>query len=674
MKQWEIEYKIPIKISKLKPIGGFGAPLIFRFIFSAFKKSLVFGVMILLVASQTSFFSAFEAHIINVTASICDYSEIRSMGYWKNHPALYTHYLPQSLGDEIIDTFQKADDIFYADNSVMRNKLKKQLLAMKFNIAYFQIGDYYVESEGKTLSQIAAEADDLLRQDPPPSDSVLEEIKNILDYLNNLGQIRFCRIPPLYSEHLVINKVYYDVDAGHGKEYANEWVELYNPTEEAVNISGWKIIDNILEDTIPDSSVIPPGGFAIITASSTTFNFWFIPSGVVKIILNDGKIGNGLNNDADMLILKDEDGGIVDQMNWGAPDNLWPNYNSGVWNPGATDAPEGHALTRIPAGFDTDQSSDFHDITPPDVELIYPHGGESWSTNQKVILRWSATNFNGPANDLLIDIYYITDNDYSTAISSGDSIYHIADDAENDGEFKWRVNPGFWGFVWIKIVATGPENFIASDFDLSGPVREPPEDTTGMKLPPYPPEILAMFGIEQVGSQQDEEGAAIDSGNATSSENLTDVSEDSAGGSEDLTSTMDNVDENIEEIVLLDLENGMGNNSATTTATTTDSIEETIVFEIATTSDEIAIITDTTETSASEGILIETEAMAPIKVGSSETSATEEILPNQETAITETDSLIVEEATENETPGPDDNHPAPDNSDDFASQDSSGSY
>lgn len=136
--------------------------------------------------------SAFEAHIINVTAKICDYSKTYTMGYWKNHPEIYAQYLPQTLGDEVINILAEANQVFLDYNLSMRNKLRGQLLAMKFNIAAFGIGGYYVESEGKTLAQIVAEADALLSQDPPPPDSVLEDMKDLLDYLNNLHSIKFC--------------------------------------------------------------------------------------------------------------------------------------------------------------------------------------------------------------------------------------------------------------------------------------------------------------------------------------------------------------------------------------------------------------------------------------------------------------------------------------------------
>lgn len=174
------------------------------------KSASALFLSLLFIAGQAPFAAGYEAHIINVTAKICNYSEIRSCGYWKDHSGVYKPHLPQTLGgyptDEIINTITKANNILTAacgtcgyDNT-MRGKLKGQLLTMKFNIAHFGIGEYLVEGEGKTLNQIAADADNLLRQNPPPSDSVLEAMKNLLEKTNNLEKIRYCSVTPPSEE------------------------------------------------------------------------------------------------------------------------------------------------------------------------------------------------------------------------------------------------------------------------------------------------------------------------------------------------------------------------------------------------------------------------------------------------------------------------------------------
>lgn len=338
----------------------------FRYSYLVFKKSLVFATIVLIVlTSQPALLNAFEAHVINVTADICNSSEIWSMGYWKNHPNIYAHYLPQNLGDEIIDTTEKVEDIFDADDSVMRNKLKKQLLAMKFNIAHFGIGDYFVEDKGQILGQIVSEADDLLSQMPPASEDLseeLEKIKNLFDYLNNIGQIRFCKIDAPDYNYLVINEVYYDV--GNRKfcaidkesEPRNEWIELYNPSENPVDVSGWVIEDNDSSDVIPVSPPIPPYGFAVIAKDATTWQFWSIPSGAIKIELGS-LIGNGLNNDGDRVILKNILDAEVDAVSYGA--------DTYAFSPSVPDVLDGHSIARSPKGFDTNKSSDWVDLEMP---------------------------------------------------------------------------------------------------------------------------------------------------------------------------------------------------------------------------------------------------------------------------------------------------------------------
>ena len=282
------------------------------------------------------------------------------------------------------------------------------------------------------------------------------------------------------SKGFRINKVYYDVAPDRGEENDNEWVEVYNQTDSALDLSGWKICDNTSCDTIPASTpLVPSLGYAWITnnpntASSTAPAPWYLPSGVVYIPLNSA-IGNGLGNDADMLILKRSDDVIVDQMNWGTPDSGWTNYNADVWNPGAMDAAEGNVLARVPSGYDTDQASDWKELKPPSVDLIYPDEGGSytWYWGYSYNIRWIATNHNGPDSALKISLYYIMDVNHDNVISVGDTTNTIVASTTNDGSYIWTVPPNFIGYIWIKLVATGPENPFLNTATVSGSIWDP---------------------------------------------------------------------------------------------------------------------------------------------------------------------------------------------------------
>lgn len=273
----------------------------------------------------------------------------------------------------------------------------------------------------------------------------------------------------IYSWGFRINKVYYDVDVLHGNEGENEWVEIYNQTDSALDIAGWQICDDTSCDAIPASTtpiMVPAKGFAVITASSTTWKYWDIPSDVVKIELGND-IGDGLSNDGDKLVLKRPDGVVMDAMNW--------ETNTDVWNPGAIDVPEGHMLGRKPNGYDTNQPSDFVDLAVPSVLLINPNqsGSQVWYWTYLYNITWNATNPNGPDSDITINLSYIKDTDHSGTITPGDETVVIATNLANSGSYSWHLPSGFLGYIWVKIVAVGPENPMLNARMISGKVWDP---------------------------------------------------------------------------------------------------------------------------------------------------------------------------------------------------------
>lgn len=153
----------------------------------------------------------------------------------------------------------------------------------------------------------------------------------------------------LWSEHLVIN----EVSLGD-----NRWIEIYNPTAQVIDLSGWKIVNRNGSDEL--GSVIYPGGYIIVAENS---NF---PGGFPghPYHIPDGEIGNGLSSTADMLALVDPQGEVIDLVNWGTPSSSWSNYNSSLWNPGITYSP-GAYLARVPNGIDRDTPRDFKNVYIP---------------------------------------------------------------------------------------------------------------------------------------------------------------------------------------------------------------------------------------------------------------------------------------------------------------------
>ena len=181
----------------------------------------------------------------------------------------------------------------------------------------------------------------------------------------------------------------------------------------------------------------------------------------------NSSIGNGLANGGDRLILKRPDGVVVDEMNWQG--------DTGVWNPGAVDVAEGNVLARMPSGYDTDQPSDWQELLLPSVDLIYPDeaGSYIWYWGDSHTIEWSATNNNGPDSDLDISIFFVKDVNQDTVISPGDTVHTIVETTDNDGAFTWTVPSGFIGYIWIHLIATGPENPMLNSGTISGRIYDP---------------------------------------------------------------------------------------------------------------------------------------------------------------------------------------------------------
>lgn len=167
-----------------------------------FRTRPIFGFvmagLVLALASLPLIF-AFEAHVINVTATIenCSEFEIESRGYWKNHEADWT--LPQTVGIILISNPTDAADMLDANASAM-DRLEREVLTLKFNVAKFGVGDSLVPGENIKISELITQADLLLTAafpNPSPiSDGELDVMRLRVEGTNNAGKVSPCKNPP----------------------------------------------------------------------------------------------------------------------------------------------------------------------------------------------------------------------------------------------------------------------------------------------------------------------------------------------------------------------------------------------------------------------------------------------------------------------------------------------
>ncbi len=111
-------------------------------------------------------------------------------------------------------------------------------------------------------------------------------------------------IPP---KSLVINEIMFVPENGEP-----EWVEIYNRTENEIDLYNWSISDvltNPVTKTIDEHLIVPANGYFVITKSSAIYDYHrIIPSPVAVV-----KFAN-LNNDKDGVVIKDNRSVTIDSV------------------------------------------------------------------------------------------------------------------------------------------------------------------------------------------------------------------------------------------------------------------------------------------------------------------------------------------------------------------------
>jgi hypothetical protein len=173
-------------------------------------------------------------------------------------------------------------------------------------------------------------------------------------------------LPRGIANHLVVNEVFYDTP---GTESNQEWIEIYNPTSSAIDLTGYKIGDEETEGGTEGMYEFPyfkasidPYSYFIICQYETTF-IWMYPqksrAEIFEFKDSDGDPSNdmvkysswasgsfSLNNDGDEVLLLDNLDDVVDVIVYEGG-----SYAGVIAHPGVA---EGYSIERDPPGWDTE--------------------------------------------------------------------------------------------------------------------------------------------------------------------------------------------------------------------------------------------------------------------------------------------------------------------------------
>lgn len=164
--------------------------------------------------------------------------------------------------------------------------------------------------------------------------------------------------------NVVINEVY-GGGGNSGATHLNDFVELYNPTDEDIDVTGWVIDQQSAKGnsggSLTLSGVVPAGGYFLIQGSAGNGNGAALPSPD-----NDG--GFNFSGSGAIAELTDASGAIVDLVGWGGATG-----SEGSPAPGTSNAV---SVQRAPDGVDTDDNAaDFVTATPNPINSGNESGG-----------------------------------------------------------------------------------------------------------------------------------------------------------------------------------------------------------------------------------------------------------------------------------------------------------
>ena len=160
---------------------------------------------------------------------------------------------------------------------------------------------------------------------------------------------------------IVINEVLYNPA---GSDSGHEWVELYNKTNQVVDVSDWVLEGGTssfgTKATIPTGTVIQARGYYLIGEDEVVLDVGYAPD-----LVDSLGLGNGASS-VDGVRLVDCNDVVIDTVLYGATGTIgdWEDDNGINPNSFAPKASDGEAIGRVPNGQDTNQSGNDFAILP----------------------------------------------------------------------------------------------------------------------------------------------------------------------------------------------------------------------------------------------------------------------------------------------------------------------
>ncbi|MBI1389834.1 MAG: hypothetical protein GC154_15450 [bacterium] len=270
--------------------------------------------------------------------------------------------------------------------------------------------------------------------------------KPVLTYI--IGLFAFTIIVSLsVRADVVINEIHYDPDL------STEWVEfieLFNDSDAAVDLSGWRIA-NAVDFTFPPGMSIAAHGFRVVAQDlSAVRNKYAVPTSVMA-----GPFQGRLANEGDKVELHDAQGKTIDEVDYqlGFP---WPTTGDPI---PANSSGTSHSIQLVNPSFDNDLGGSWRSAAPtpgkensvfanniaPQIRQV-EHSPKQPKSNQPVTVTAKITDPDGVASVNLL--YQIVDPGHYIKLSDAEyqstwQTVAMHDDGSNGdliaGDFTYTV-------------------------------------------------------------------------------------------------------------------------------------------------------------------------------------------------------------------------------------------
>ena len=238
----------------------------------------------------------------------------------------------------------------------------------------------------------------------------------------------------------------------------DEWIEIYNASDEPVDLTGWILAWEGVTIPLGEESgntvflrrrVIEPHGYFLLerTADDTVV-------GVEADLIYRGALANR----GEVLTLVDPEGNVVSTANAGCPEGWWAGTKGASMERVSPTAPDGRLFWRtgLPGELldaagapirGTPGGPNLAYLSSPRVELALPEGPLSgivtWS--------WQAVDLDTPAGDLQVGLYVSYDG--------GATLQPVAEALPASGSYDWDTTAWEPGPVLLVVKAMDPDGF-----------------------------------------------------------------------------------------------------------------------------------------------------------------------------------------------------------------------